>query len=302
MSKTSYKSGFVAIIGRPNVGKSTLMNQIVGQKIAIMSNKPQTTRNKIRAVYTSETGQIIFIDTPGVHKPKSKLGELMNDIVENTLREVDLILFLTDVSEKLGPGDRFVIEKMQKTKTPVYLILNKIDKVHPEELLPIIDHYRQLYPFKEIIPVSALKGNNVNTLIEQMVQQLPEGPQYYPTDQITDHPERFIIAELIREKVLHLTQEEVPHSVAVVVEHMQKREDSDAVYIYVGIYAERDSQKGILIGKQGSMLKEIGRRARFDIERLLGTRVFLELRVKVKKDWRNQDSLLRNFGFQDEQS
>jgi GTPase len=302
MSKTSYKSGFVAIIGRPNVGKSTLMNQIVGQKIAIMSNKPQTTRNKIRAVYTSETGQIIFIDTPGVHKPKSKLGELMNDIVENTLREVDLILFLTDVSEKLGPGDRFVIEKMQKTKTPVYLILNKIDKVHPEELLPIIDHYRQLYPFKEIIPVSALKGNNVNTLIEQMVQQLPEGPQYYPTDQITDHPERFIIAELIREKVLHLTQEEVPHSVAVVVEHMQKREDSDAVYIYVGIYAERDSQKGILIGKQGSMLKEIGRRARLDIERLLGTRVFLELRVKVKKDWRNQDSLLRNFGFQDEQS
>jgi GTPase len=302
MSKTSYKSGFVAIIGRPNVGKSTLMNQIVGQKIAIMSNKPQTTRNKIRAVYTSETGQIIFIDTPGVHKPKSKLGELMNDIVENTLREVDLILFLTDVSEKLGPGDRFVIEKMQKTKTPVYLILNKIDKVHPEELLPIIDHYRQLYPFKEIIPVSALKGNNVNTLIEQMVQQLPEGPQYYPTDQVTDHPERFIIAELIREKVLHLTQEEVPHSVAVVVEHMQKREDSDAIYIYVGIYAERDSQKGILIGKQGSMLKEIGRRARLDIERLLGTRVFLELRVKVKKDWRNQDSLLRNFGFQDEQS
>jgi GTPase len=302
MSKTSYRSGFAAIIGRPNVGKSTLMNQIVGQKIAIMSDKPQTTRNKIRAVYTSEKGQIIFIDTPGVHKPKSKLGEFMNSIVENTLREVDLILFLTDVSEKLGPGDRYVIEKLQKTKTPVYLILNKIDKVHPEELLPIIDHYRQLYPFKEIIPVSALKGNNVSTLIEQMVQQLPEGPQFYPTDQITDHPERFIIAELIREKVLHLTQEEVPHSVAVVVEHMQKREDTDAVYIYVGIYAERDSQKGILIGRQGAMLKEIGKRARFDIERLLGTRVYLELRVKVKRDWRNQDAMLRNFGFEDDRS
>lgn len=300
MNKTGYKSGFVAIIGRPNVGKSTLMNQIVGQKIAIMSDKPQTTRNKIRAVYTDAKGQIIFIDTPGVHKPKSKLGEFMNVTVENTLREVDLILFLVDASEKLGAGDRFIIEKLDKVKTPVYLIINKIDKVHPDELLPFIDEYRGLYPFKEIIPVSALQGNNINTLMEQMLKLLPDGPQYYPTDQVTDHPERFIMEELIREKVLHLTREEVPHSVAVAIEHLERKEDSNAVYIYAGIYAEKESQKGILVGKQGSMLKEIGKRARRDIERLLGTRIYLELRVKVKRDWRNQDRLLRDFGFQQE--
>lgn len=298
MNKTGYKSGFVAIIGRPNVGKSTLMNQVVGQKIAIMSDKPQTTRNKIRAVYTSEKGQIIFMDTPGIHKPKSKLGEYMNTSVEAALKEVDLILFLVDASEKLGPGDRFIIEKLAEVKTPVYLVINKIDKVHPEALLPFIEEYRSLYPFKEIIPVSALQGNNVETLMEQMLGLLPQGPQYYPADQVTDHPERFIIEELIREKVLHLTREEVPHSVAVAIEHMEKKEDSNAIYIYAGIYAEKESQKGILVGKQGSMLKEIGKRARQDIERLLGTRIYLELRVKVKKDWRNQDRLLRDFGFQ----
>ncbi|HJV44629.1 MAG TPA: GTPase Era [Bacillota bacterium] len=300
MNKTGFKSGFVAIIGRPNVGKSTLMNKIVGQKIAIMSNKPQTTRNKIRAVYTSQRGQIIFLDTPGVHKPQSKLGHYMNSIVENSLKEVDIILFIVDASEKLGAGDRFIIEKLGATKQPVFLIINKIDKVHPEELLPFIDEYRSLYPFKEIIPVSALAGNNVNTLLEQMLQLLPDGPKYYPENQVTDSPERFIIAELIREKVLHLTREEIPHSIAVVVEHMAKREDSEAVYIYVGIYAEKESQKGILVGKQGSMLKEIGKRARADIERLLGTRIFLELRVKVKKDWRNQENLFRDFGFNEE--
>ncbi|RXT14840.1 GTPase Era [Ammoniphilus sp. CFH 90114] len=298
MNKTGFKSGFVAIIGRPNVGKSTLMNQVVGQKIAIMSDKPQTTRNKIRAVYTGDKGQIIFMDTPGIHKPKSKLGEYMNTSVEAALKEVDLILFLVDASEKLGPGDRFIIEKLNEVKTPVFLIINKIDKVHPETLLPFIEEYRSLYPFKEIIPVSALQGNNVNTLMEQMIELLPQGPQYYPTDQVTDHPERFIIEELIREKVLHLTREEVPHSVAVAIEHMERKEDSNAVYIYAGIYAEKESQKGILVGKQGSMLKEIGKRARHDIERLLGTRIYLELRVKVKKDWRNQDRLLRDFGFQ----
>ncbi|MEW9667371.1 GTPase Era [Ammoniphilus sp. 3BR4] len=298
MNKTGYKSGFVAIIGRPNVGKSTLMNQVVGQKIAIMSDKPQTTRNKIRAVYTGEKGQIIFMDTPGIHKPKSKLGEYMNTSVEAALKEVDLILFLVDASEKLGPGDRFIIEKLEEVKTPVYLIINKIDKVHPEALLPFIEEYRSLYPFKEIIPVSALQGNNVGTLMEQMLNLLPQGPQYYPPDQVTDHPERFIIEELIREKVLHLTREEVPHSVAVAIEHMEKKEDSNAIYIYAGVYAEKESQKGILVGKQGSMLKEIGKRARQDIERLLGTRIYLELRVKVKKDWRNQDRLLRDFGFQ----
>ncbi|WP_134700154.1 GTPase Era [Ammoniphilus sp. YIM 78166] len=298
MNKTGYKSGFVAIIGRPNVGKSTLMNQVVGQKIAIMSDKPQTTRNKIRAVYTGEKGQIIFMDTPGIHKPKSKLGEYMNTSVETALKEVDLILFLVDASEKLGPGDRFIIEKLEEVKTPVFLIINKIDKVHPEALLPFIEEYRTLYPFKEIIPVSALQGNNVTTLMEQMLELLPQGPQYYPPDQVTDHPERFIMQELIREKVLHLTREEVPHSVAVAIEHIERREDSNAIYIYAGIYAEKESQKGILVGKQGSMLKEIGKRARQDIERLLGTRIFLELRVKVKKDWRNQDRLLKDFGFQ----
>lgn len=300
MKKTGYKSGFVTIIGRPNVGKSTLMNQIVGQKIAIMSDKPQTTRNTIRAVYSGNKGQIIFIDTPGVHKPKSKLGEFMNVTVENSLKEVDLILFLVDASEKLGPGDRFIVEKLAKVNTPVFLIINKIDKIHPEELLPFIDEYKELYDFKEIIPVSALQGNNVPTLLDEMMDLLPEGPQYYPPDQVTDHPERFIMEELIREKVLHLTREEVPHSVAVVIEHLERREDSNAVYIYAGIYAEKESQKGILVGKQGSMLKEIGKRARRDIERLLGTRIYLELRVKVKKDWRNQDRLLRDFGFQEE--
>ncbi|RKD24010.1 GTPase Era [Ammoniphilus oxalaticus] len=300
MNKKGYKSGFVSIIGRPNVGKSTLMNEVIGQKISIMSDKPQTTRNKIRAVYTEGRGQIVFIDTPGVHRPQSKLGEYMNQIVEHSLQEVDLILFLVDASEKLGPGDRFIVEKLSKVDTPVFLIINKIDKVHPEQLLPFIDEYKSLYEFKEIIPVSAIQGNNVNTLVNEMFALLPEGPQYYPSDQVTDHPERFIMEELIREKVLHLTREEVPHSVAVAIEHLETREDSNAVYIYAGIYAERESQKGILVGKQASMLKEIGKRARQDIERLLGTRIYLELRVKVKRDWRNQDRSLRDFGFQEE--
>ncbi|WCK53462.1 GTPase Era [Aneurinibacillus sp. Ricciae_BoGa-3] len=297
-----YKSGFAALIGRPNVGKSTLMNQIVGQKIAIMSDKPQTTRNKIRAVYTSEEGQIIFLDTPGVHKPKSKLGDFMNRMVENALREVDVILFLVDASEKLGPGDEFIIDKLKDVKTPVYLIINKIDKVHPDELLPYIDKYKELYPFAQIIPVSALNGSNVDRLMQQLLEELPEGPQFYPADQVTDHPERFIVAELIREKVLQLTREEVPHSIAVVIEQMKTRDgNSDLVDIYATIYTERPSQKGILVGKQGDMMKEIGKRARQDIERLLGNRVYLNLWIKVKKDWRNQENLFKNFGFYEEE-
>ncbi|MED0679732.1 GTPase Era [Aneurinibacillus thermoaerophilus] len=302
MDKKGYKSGFVAIVGRPNVGKSTLMNYIVGQKVAIMSDKPQTTRNKIRAVYTSEEGQIIFIDTPGVHKPKSKLGNYMNRTVENALREVDMILFLVDASETFGPGDEYIIEKLKQVKTPVYLVINKIDKVHPDELLLFIDQYKEKYEFVEIVPVSALLGNNVNRLMEQLLERLPEGPQYYPADQITDHPERFVVAELIREKILHLTREEVPHSIAVVIEQMKPREDNEnLVDIYATIYTERPSQKGILVGKKGSMLKEIGMRAREDIERLLGTKVYLNLWIKVKKDWRNQENLFRNFGFYDEE-
>ncbi|MFT9848660.1 GTPase Era [Aneurinibacillus sp. REN35] len=300
MDNAEYKSGFVAIIGRPNVGKSTLMNHIVGQKVAIMSDKPQTTRNKIRAVYTSEEGQIIFLDTPGVHKPKSKLGNYMNRMVENALREVDVILFLVDAAEKLGPGDEYIIEKLKEVKTPVYLVINKIDKVHPEELLPFIDRYKELYPFEEIVPVSALQGNNVQRLMEQLMSKLPEGPQYYPEDQITDHPERFVVSELIREKILHLTREEVPHSIAVVIEQMKPREENEhLIDIYATIYTERPTQKGILVGKQGSMMKEIGMRAREDIERLLGTKVYLNLWIKVKKDWRNQENLFKNLGFQD---
>ncbi|GAA4706265.1 GTPase Era [Brevibacillus fulvus] len=299
--KTAFKSGFVAIVGRPNVGKSTLLNHIVGQKIAIMSNKPQTTRNKITAVHTTEEGQIIYLDTPGIHKPKSKLGDYMVSVAENTLNEVDLILFVVDATEKRGAGDDYIIERLKQVKTPVFLVINKIDKVHPEALLPIIDDYRQLLGFKQIVPISALEGNNTSALVQSIFDEMEEGPMYYPPEQVTDHPERFIVAELIREKVLHLTREEVPHSIAVTVEEMKRGENGRTLYIYAAIYVERDSQKGILIGKQGSMLKEISSRARQDIERLMGEQVFLEVWVKVKKDWRNQERLLRNFGFHDEQ-
>ncbi|WP_019119925.1 GTPase Era [Brevibacillus massiliensis] len=299
--KQPFKSGFAAIVGRPNVGKSTLLNTVVGQKIAIMSNKPQTTRNKIRAVHTTEKGQIIFLDTPGIHKPKSKLGDYMMNVAENALNEVDLILYVIDATEKRGPGEEYIIERLKQVKTPIFLVINKIDKVHPEALLPIIDDYSKLLSFKQIVPVSALEGNNTQALLDAIYDELDEGPMFYPADQVTDHPERFVVAELIREKVLHLTREEVPHSIAVTVEEMKRRPDKKTLYIYAAIYVERDSQKGILIGKNGEMLKEIGRRARVDIERLLGDKVFLEIWVKVKKDWRNQERMLRNFGFFDEE-
>ena len=301
MSQGKTKSGFVAIIGRPNVGKSTLLNNVLGHKIAIMSDKPQTTRNKIRAIYTDEQGQVIFIDTPGVHKPKSKLGKYMMNITLTTLQEVDLILYLTDVTEKFGPGEQFIFDQLKSTSTPVYLVLNKIDRVSPEELLPLIDQYRNYYNFAEIIPISALNGNNVNTLLEQIYKVLPEGPHYYPADQIMEHPEQFVIAELIREKILNHTREEVPHSIAVVIESMKPGEENpNSVVIQAVIYVERTSQKGIIIGKNGKMLKEVGRQARLDIERLLGSKVFLELWVKVKEDWRNKDHLLKDFGFYEE--
>lgn len=294
------KSGFAALIGRPNVGKSTLLNQVMGQKIAIMSDKAQTTRNKIKAVYTDvEKGQIIFIDTPGVHKPKSKLGSYMMNVTLNTLQEVDLILYLIDVNEKFGPGEQFIIEQLtQVKKTPVYLILNKIDLMEPEKLLPVIDQYRKKMNFTEIIPISALKGENIITLMEQIFNILPDGPFYYPTDQIVEHPERFIVAELIREKILNLTREEIPHSIAVVIESMQNgTENPNSIVVNAVIYVERKSQKGIIIGKNGSMLKEIGKEARKDIESLLGSSIFLELWVKVKEDWRNKDYLLKDFGY-----
>ncbi|EXX91909.1 GTPase Era [Paenibacillus darwinianus] len=297
--KKVFRSGFVAIVGRPNVGKSTLMNGLIGQKIAIMSDKPQTTRNKIHGVYTTDNMQIVFLDTPGIHKPNSKLGDFMNKSAESALSEVEVILFLTDVSEELGGGDRFIIERLKKSGTPVILVLNKIDKVHPEALLPIIAKYRELHDFAEIVPISALQGNNINTLVEQIAKYLPEGPQYYPADQVTDHPEQFVVAEMIREKILHLTREEVPHSIAVMIEDMRVQ-DNGVVYIGAVIFVERDSQKGIVIGKQGAVLKEVGKLARHDIETLLGSRTFLELWVKVKKDWRNQDRVLKDLGFRND--
>ncbi|MGM0874306.1 MAG: GTPase Era [Bacillota bacterium] len=297
----SYKSGFVSIIGRPNVGKSTFLNQVIGQKIAIMSDKPQTTRNKIQGVYTTNHSQTIFIDTPGIHKPKHKLGDFMMKVAQNTLKEVDLILFMINAEEGYGRGDEFIIERLKQTDTPVFLIINKIDQIHPDQLLPLIEQYKELYPFKEIVPISALQGNNVETLLQQIEIMLPEGPQYYPEDQVTDHPERFIITELIREKVLHLTREEIPHSVAVVMDTLERRENNQAIFVGATIIVERDSQKGIVIGKQGSMLKEVGKRARVDIEALLGSKVFLELWVKVQKDWRNKASQLRDYGFSEDE-
>ncbi|HLR40123.1 MAG TPA: GTPase Era [Virgibacillus sp.] len=294
--KNNYKSGFIAIIGRPNVGKSTFMNNVIGQKIAIMSDKPQTTRNKIQGVYTEEDAQIIFIDTPGIHKPKHRLGDFMVKIAENTLNEVDAILFMIDAKEGYGKGDQYILDRLQHVKRPVFLIINKVDLIHPDDLFPIIELYKDKCSFEEIVPISALQGNNVSHLLHMLKQKLPEGPQFYPEDQITDHPERFIIGELIREKVLQLTREEIPHSIAVVIETIENR-DNDKVFIQAAIITERQTQKGILIGKQGSMLKNIGKKAREDIEALLGTKVYLELWVKVQKDWRNKQSQLRAYGF-----
>ncbi|PTX64872.1 GTP-binding protein Era [Melghirimyces profundicolus] len=300
MKETAFKSGFVALIGRPNVGKSTLLNHVLGQKVAIMSDKPQTTRNKIRGVYTTDTAQVIFLDTPGIHKPKSRLGDWMVKSAREAFEEVDLVLFLVDAKEGMGAGDRFIMEQLREVRTPVFLVVNKIDQVHPDSLLPLIDRYRKEFDFKEVVPISALKGNNTSTLLELILKELPEGPPYYPSEYVTDHPERFIVGELIREKVLHLTREEIPHSVAVMVEEME-REDGDRVYVRATIYTERPSQKGILIGKQGSMLKEVGKRAREEIGRLLGSRVYLDLWVKVKKDWRNEEFMLRQFGYREEE-
>jgi GTP-binding protein Era len=300
-SKTMNKflSGFAAIIGRPNVGKSTMLNQVLGQKVAIMSDKPQTTRNKIHGVYTQDDHQIIFLDTPGIHKAQSKLGEYMMKSALGALEEVDVILFLADIADGLGGGDRFIIERLKDIQTPVILVLNKLDKVQPEDVFEAITAYKDLYPFADIVPISALVGNNLDTLLKVITKYLPEGPQYYPSDQITDHPEQFICAELVREKILHLTHEEIPHSIAVFIEDM-KVEANGVVHISAVIYVERDSQKGIIIGKQGALLKKVGQLARQDIEKLLGSKVFLEIWVKVKKDWRNQERVLKDLGYRSE--
>lgn len=296
-----FKSGFVAIVGRPNVGKSTLLNHIIGQKIAIMSDKAQTTRNKVQGVYTTDESQIIFIDTPGIHKPKHKLGDFMVKIALNTFQEVDLIYFVIDASTGFGRGDEFIIEKLKNVQTPVFLLINKIDLIAPEDLFKLIEQYRDLMDFDEIIPISALQGNNVPNLLEQTNANLEIGPMYYPKDQITDHPERFIISELIREQVLKLTREEVPHSVAVVIEGIEKNPKTEKLTINATIIVERSTQKGIIIGKQGQMLKQIGMRARKEIERLLGSKVFLEIWVKVQKNWRDKEHYLQDYGFDREE-
>jgi GTP-binding protein Era len=296
-----FKSGFISIIGRPNVGKSTFLNRVIGQKIAIMSDKPQTTRNKVQGVLTTADAQLIFIDTPGIHKPKHKLGDFMMKVAQNTLKEVDLVLFMVNAEQGFGRGEEFILEKLKTVKTPVFLVINKIDQVEPEQLLTVIESYKEKHNFAEIVPISALQGNNIETLLDQIKEYVPEGPQYYPADQVTDHPERFIVSELIREKALHLTREEIPHSLAVVVDKMERMENKDVIHVMATVIVERDSQKGIIIGKQGSMLKEIGKRARGDIENLLGSKVFLELWVKVQKDWRNKMSQLRDFGFREDE-
>ncbi|MEK6189869.1 MAG: GTPase Era [Carnobacterium alterfunditum] len=295
-NKNEHKSGFVSIVGRPNVGKSTLLNKIVGQKIAIMSDKAQTTRNKIQGIYTTPESQIVFIDTPGIHKPKHRLGDFMVSSAFSAFREVDVILFMVNVAEKRGPGDNFIMERLKTAKSPVFLVLNKIDKIHPDQLLPIIEDYRSLVDFAQVIPISASDGNNIDTLLAELQNYLPEGPQFYPEDQVTDHPEYFIVSELIREKVLELTREEVPHSVAVVVESMQRNE-LGKVQVHAAIIVERSSQKGIIIGKGGKMLKDIGIRARRDIEVLLGDKIYIDLWVKVQKDWRDRQSSLQDYGY-----
>lgn len=291
------KSGFVTLIGRPNVGKSTLMNRLIGQKIAITSNKPQTTRNKIQTVYTCEQGQIVFLDTPGIHKAKNKLGDYMVNVAQHTLSEVDVILWLVEPSTFIGAGERHIIEQLKKTKTPVILVINKTDTVKREEILTFIDAYRKELEFAEIVPVSALKGDNTQDLIDSIFKYLPYGPMFYDEDTVTDQPQRHIVSELIREQALRCLDEEIPHGIAVSIDQMKWRADDSIVDIDATIVCERDSHKGIIIGKGGSMLKKIGSRARKEIEDLLETQVNLKLWVKVKKDWRDSDFLLKNFGY-----
>ena len=297
MQADSFTSGFVSVIGRPNVGKSTLVNSLIGQKIAMMSDKPQTTRNKILCVLTLNDAQILFIDTPGIHKPRHKLGEYMVKQAETTLKEVDVILFVVDASEETGAGERYILERLAAVNTPVILAVNKIDLVQKETLLPIIDRYRTQYRFAAIVPVSAMRQDNLAALVREIKSHLSPGPQYYPSDMVTDQPERLLVAELVREKALALTREEIPHAIAVDVEEFAKRPNDD-VYIRAVIYVERESQKGIVIGAGGVLLKEIGRLARTDIENLLGSKIFLDLWVKVKKDWRNRAGALRSFGYE----
>lgn len=295
--KDNFKSGFVAIIGRPNVGKSTLMNHLIGQKIAITSKKPQTTRNRIQTVYTCEDGQIVFLDTPGIHKAKNKLGEYMVNVAEQTLRDVDVVLWLVEPTTFIGAGEKHIAEQLEKINIPVILVINKVDTIKKEEVLQVIDTYRKLYDFAEIIPASALRGQNTDDIIQSLFKYMMYGPMFYDEDTVTDQPQRQIVAEVIREKALHALDEEIPHGIAVTIEKMRERKGQNIVDIEATIICEKDSHKGIIIGKQGSMLKKIGSNARFEIEKMLEEKVNLKIWVKVRKDWRDSDTLMKNFGY-----
>lgn len=297
--KNDFKSGFVTLIGRPNVGKSTLMNYLIGQKIAITSNKPQTTRNRIQTVLTTDEGQIVFVDTPGIHKAKNKLGEYMVNVAEKTLNEVDVVLWLVEPTTFIGAGEQHIAKQLQRVKTPVILVINKVDSVKREEILPAIAAYKDIYDFADIVPVSARSGDNTDELLRVIMKYLPYGPQFYDEDTVTDQPERQIVAELIREKALHSLQDEIPHGIAVAIDRMKMQ--NKVVHIDATIICERDSHKGIIIGKQGSMLKKIGSTARYEIERMLDCKVNLKLWVKVKKDWRDSEFLMKNFGYREEE-
>ena len=295
----NFKSGFVTLIGRPNVGKSTLMNYLIGQKIAITSNKPQTTRNRIQTVLTTEEGQIIFVDTPGIHKAKNKLGEYMVNVAEKTLGEVDVVLWLVEPTTFIGAGEQHIAKQLKACKTPVILVINKIDSVKKEEVLLSIGAYKDVCDFAEIVPVSARNGDNTEELVKVIMKYLPYGPQFYDEDTVTDQPERQIVAELIREKALHSLNEEIPHGIAVAIDRMKRK--NKVMHIDATIICERDSHKGIIIGKQGNMLKKIGSTARFEIEKMLDLQANLKLWVKVKKDWRDSDFLVKNFGYREEE-
>lgn len=297
--KKDYKSGFVTLIGRPNVGKSTLMNYLIGQKIAITSNKPQTTRNRIQTVLTTEEGQIVFVDTPGIHKAKNKLGEYMVNVAEKTLNEVDVVLWLVEPTTFIGAGEQHIAKQLKKVRTPVILVINKIDSVKREEVFPAIGAYKDIYDFAEIVPVSARSGDNTDELIRVVMKHLPYGPQFYDEDTVTDQPERQIVAELIREKALHCLQDEIPHGIAVAIDQMKAK--GRIMHIEATIICERDSHKGIIIGRQGNMLKKIGSTARYEIEKMLEMQVNLKLWVKVKKDWRDSEFLMKNFGYREEE-
>ena len=296
--REDFKSGFVTLVGRPNVGKSTLMNYLIGQKIAITSNKPQTTRNRIQTVLTTDEGQIVFVDTPGIHKAKNKLGQYMVNVAERTLNEVDVVLWLVEPTTFIGAGEQHIAKQLGKVKTPVILVINKTDSVLTEKVLEAINAYKDIYDFAEIVPVSARSGANTEELLKTVMKYLPYGPQFYDEDTITDQPERQIVAEIIREKALHSLNEEIPHGIAVAIDQMKKK--GKVTHIDATIICERDSHKGIIIGKQGSMLKKIGSTARYEIEKMLGNQVNLKLWVKVKKDWRDSEYLMKNFGYRDE--